>query len=234
MSRPEDTAKVLSTCPMFAGADAGDISAVQGIATRVNWPQGTLLFQRGDPPDFLVVVETGRIRLGLDNASGRELTLRYAEPGAVIGEMGVLDNESRSADASAAAPSSGLIIRRTGFEQLLAERPGLAKAVIRYLVGRLRETTFQLESVALYDLSARLARFLLASLRQVHGAKVGSRASLALDLGQSDIAAILGASRPKVNRAFMELIQSGAITRHAGGLTCDVDRLNDIADAGGD
>lgn len=234
MIRHEDTSGVLNACPLFAGAGESDIDALANIATRLSWPQGTMIFQRGDPPDFLVVVEAGRIRLGLDTASGRELTLRHAGPGAVIGEMAVLDNQSRSADATAASPTHGLVIRRAAFEQLLAERPGLARAVIRYLVTRLRDTTYQLESVALYDLSARLARFLLASLHQAHGAKLPAQADLALGLGQSDIAAILGASRPKVNRAFVELLKSGAIARKDGGLICNVGRLGDIAEAGED
>lgn len=224
---------MLAACPMFEKAAAGDIAAVAAIATPVSWPAGAVVFQRGDPSDFLVVVEAGRIRLGLDSASGRELTLRFAEPCSVIGEMGVLDRQERSADATAAAASRGLTIRRAAFEQLMVDRPALARAVILYLVGRLRDTTYQLESVVLYDLSARLARFLLASLRQVHGPDVGGKANLALDLGQSDIAAILGASRPKVNRAFMDLLKSGAVTRKESGLACDVDRLDEIAELGG-
>lgn len=228
----EGSAAVLKACPLFAGAEAGDIAALEGIAARLSWAGGAMIFQRGDPPDFLVVIETGRIRLGLDSAAGRELTIRHAGPGAVIGEMAVLDNQSRSADAVAATQTRGLVIRRAAFEQLLSGHPGLARAVIRYLVSRLRDTTYQLESLALYDLSARLARFLLASLRQVHGGSPPPVASLALDLDQSDIAAILGASRPKVNRAFADLLKSGAISRREGGLICHAERLGAIAEAG--
>lgn len=229
MTRPENIHTLLGACPFLAGAGSADIEALAAIATAVSWPPGTLLFQRGDPSDFLIVVAAGRIRLGLNSSSGRELTLRHAGAGSVIGEMGVLDNHSRSADATAAVQSRGLVIRRGPFEHLLAERPGLARAVITFLVTRLRDTTYQLESVALYDLGARLARFLLAALHQSHGAELPQQAILGLDLGQSDIAAILGASRPKVNRAYVDLLKCGAIKRLANGLDCDVQQLMTIA-----
>ena len=232
MNRLDNTRALLSNCPFLAGAGSDDIEAIAAIAAGVSWPQGTLLFQRGDPPDFMVVVETGRIRLGLNSSSGRELTLRHAGPGSVIGEMGVLDGRDRSADATASTQSRGLVIRRGPFERLLAEHPGLARAVITYLVTRLRDTTYQLESVALYDLGARLARFLLAALHQSHGAHLPPKAILSLDLGQSDIAAILGASRPKLNRAYVDLLKCGAIRRLATGLDCDVTLLRGIAGDG--
>ena len=46
------------------------------------------------------------------------------QPGAVVGEMGVLDHEPRSADATADSDTTGLVIRRAAFTRLLTERPG--------------------------------------------------------------------------------------------------------------
>lgn len=235
MAKPEtaktDVLATLSACPLFAGADEADIAALAAATTQVAWPAGTLIFQQGDPGDYMAVIAAGRIRLGITTASGRELTLRHAEHGDIIGEMGVLDCQDRSAAATATAAARGLVIRRATFERVLAERPGLARTVIRYLSRRLRETTYQLESVALYELSARLARFLLAALRQVHGDAPGQTQSLTLDLGQSEIAAILGASRPKLNRALASLAEQGAIQRAGRDFVCDLAQLRMIAEA---
>jgi CRP/FNR family cyclic AMP-dependent transcriptional regulator len=190
-----------------------------------------MIFQQGDPADFMIVISSGRIRLSLASAAGRELTIRHAGPGAVLGELGVLDHEPRSAGATADVATTGLVIRRTAFDRVLAERPELAKSVMRYLSGRLRETTFQLESVALYELSARLARFLLMSLRQRHGEELPSVAKLTLDLGQGEIASILGASRPKLNRALAELAERGVIRKMDKQIECDIERLEAVAEA---
>jgi CRP-like cAMP-binding protein len=206
------------------------MAEVAAIARPAGWPSGAVLFQRGDAAEFMLIIESGRVRLNLATAGGRELVLRHAGPGAVVGEMGILDDRQRSADATAVGALKGLVIHRAPFLALLARRPGLALAVIRYLTRRLNETTYQLETLALFGLEARLARFLLAALNQAHGGRPPARALLTLDLGQSDIAAILGASRPKTNRAFVALLKSNAIARTGRGLTCDVARLTAVAD----
>ena len=231
MSRQDDNTALLNDCPLFTGADAEGLRALAAISASMNWPAGTLIFQQGDASDFLAIVSSGRIRLSITTAAGRELILRQATRGETIGEMGVLDHEPRSADATAVTAAQGLIIQRKPLERVLAEHPQLSATVIRYLTRRLRETTYQLESVALYSLAGRLARFLLAAVRQAHGDKLPPRARITLSLGQSEIAAILGASRPKLNRAFAELADLGAITRKDRELDCDVEALNGIAEA---
>lgn len=224
---------LLAQCPLFAGCGADGIKALSAVAAAASWSDGEMIFQQGDPSDFMIVVASGRIRLALATASGKELTIRHAGPGAAVGEMGVLDHEPRSADATADQQTAGLIIRRAAFERLLGERPELARAIIRYLSGRLRETTFQLETIALYSLAARLARFLLASLRQKHGDNLPDMAKLSLDLAQGEIAAILGASRPKLNRALAELTEQGAIRREDKAIVCNAEILRDIAESDG-
>ena len=228
-----DSSALLAGCALFASASESDIKALAAIATTSSWPAGAMIFQQGDPSEFLIIIATGRIRLGLTTAGGKELTLRHAPPGDVVGEMGVLDHEPRSADATADSDTTGLVIRRSAFIRVLADHPDLAMVVIRFLIKRLRETTYQLESVALYELSARVARFLLASLRQVHGKDLPVHASLKLDLGQGEIAAILGASRPKLNRALADLEEQGAISRDGKSMNCNIENLIEAAEAEG-
>lgn len=232
MLRRIENDDLLAQCPLFAGTEADDIKALAAVASAGSWTPGETIFQQGDPSDYMIVVASGRIRLSLSTAAGKELTVRHAGAGAVVGEMGVLDRQPRSADATADAATTGLVIRRAAFDRLLAERPVLARAVIRYLSSRLRETTFQLESVALYELAARLARFLLAAIKQRHGENPPDTARLTLDLAQGEIAAILGASRPKLNRALAELAGQGAIRRQDKAIECNVDLLRAIAEAG--
>lgn len=227
-----DIAAVLGGSPLFHAASPQALAALARSATTARWPSGTVIFQTGDPSDFLAVVTDGRIRLSVVTAAGRELVLRHAVAGDVVGEMGVLDHLPRSADATAGAATEAVTIRRRDLDAALAQHPDLAATVIRYLTRRLRETTYQLESVALYNLAGRLARYLLALLRQIHGAALPEHASLTLDMGQGEIAAILGASRPKLNGAFSDLEEQGAITRSDRAVTCNTELLQEIADAG--
>jgi CRP/FNR family transcriptional regulator, cyclic AMP receptor protein len=216
--------------PMFENFRGEALAGLAAIATRRRWPAGSVLFSRGDPGDYLIALASGRIKLSVGTAQGRELSLRHAEAGAVLGEMAVLDDEPRSADATAVIASDGFVIGKREFSRLLASHPDLAAGVIRYLCRRLRETTDQLESIALYELEPRLARFFLSTLRQIHGEDLPDEARLLVPLSQGEIAGILGASRPKVNRALIGLEETGAIGREGGIVTCDVARLMALAD----
>ncbi|UJW87198.1 Crp/Fnr family transcriptional regulator [Devosia sp. SL43] len=217
---------------IFEGFEADAIATLDTIAMARHWTASESIFQRGDDGDYLVVVTEGRIKLSLLTAAGRELTLRYAEAGDIMGELSLLDGAPRSADATAATDTTGLILMRGDFERLQARFPQTATSLIRYLSQRLRDTTDQLESIALFEIEARLARFLLLSIRQYFGDDAPSMPQLRLDLSQTELAGVLGASRPKVNRAIVALEDLGAITRSGHVLTCDPEQLALIAEPG--
>lgn len=216
--------------PIFEGFSDPLVEALNAIATPRKWPAGALIFQRGDDGSFMIALAEGRIKLSLVTSQGKELTLRQLEPGTVLGEMALLDGAPRSADATAAIASEGYVISRRDFQAFIDTHPPAARAVIRYLSTRLRETTDQLETIALYDLDSRVARFLLATLRQIHGEDLPDSANLQLQLSQTEIAGVLGASRPKVNRAIVALEERGAISRQGNVIACNTARLLAIAD----
>ena len=216
--------------PIFEEFSKPLIEEVAGLAIWRRWPAGTVIFQRGDEGNYMVLVTEGRIKLSLITAQGKELTLRHLEAGTVMGELAILDDAPRSADAAASIATEGYVIGKKEFMALLERNSEAAEAVIRYLCRRLRDTTEQLESIALYDLDSRVARFFLATLRSIHGDDLPDEATLQIALSQTEIASILGASRPKVNRSILSLEEQGGIRRQGNVLFCNIDRLTRLAD----
>ena len=93
--------------PIFEEFDKNTIAELADIATYRKWPAGTVIFQRGDEGNYMIVVISGRIKLSLITPQGRELMLRQHEAGAIFGEMAVLDGQTRSADATAMTAKLG-------------------------------------------------------------------------------------------------------------------------------
>lgn len=215
---------------MFAGLNPEVLGMIGAAATRQSWCPGAVLFQRGDPGDYLVALAGGRVKLTLLTPQGRELILRHAEAGDTLGELVLFDDAPRSADATAVVATQGYVLHRRAFEAIAARHPEVVAGVARYFCRRLRETTDQLESIALYNLEARTARFLLFTLRQIHGEDLPPNPVLRLEISQSEIAAVLGASRPKVNRALQVLLESGALARQGDSFVCNVEGLRAAAD----
>ncbi len=217
---------------MFQDLGPESLGRIAAAATVQRWQAGALIFQRGDAGSALIALASGRVRLTIATPQGRELTLRHAEPGDMLGEMALFDAAPRSADAVAAVPTVGHVLQRAAFQTIIAADPGVMQGVARYLCQRLRQTTDQLESIVLYNLEPRLARFLLFTLHQIHGDALPPDPALRLEINQSDLAAMLGASRPKLNQALQGLRDAGAIRRDAGVLFCDVAALRLIAEPG--
>ncbi|MDR6754999.1 CRP-like cAMP-binding protein [Mycoplana sp. BE70] len=216
--------------PIFEGFSKETIADVAGIASYRKWNAGNVLFQRGDEGSYLIVVVSGRIKISLITPQGKELTLRHLEAGSIFGEMAILDGQPRSADATAMTVAEGYIISKRDFLEVLERNPKAYQAIIHYLCTKLRETTEQLETIALYDLDARVARFFLATLRQIHGNELPESANLQLWLSQTEIASIVGASRPKINRSILTLEEAGAIRRTDGIIFCHIGKLRGIAE----
>jgi CRP-like cAMP-binding protein len=215
---------------LFAGLSSEALAELAAAARPRDWAAGQVLFQRGDAGDDLIALAEGRVRLSLGTAQGRELVLRHAEAGDMLGELAVFDGAPRSADAVAVTATTGWVLDRAAMQSLARRHPDLMLSVAAYLCGRLRDTTDQMEGIALYSLEARLARFLLFTLRQIHGDDLPPDPRLRLDINQSELAAVLGASRPKVNRALQGLRDAGAVTRLDDVLACDVARLLTLAE----
>ena len=230
MSKTQSQAlRIWRGAALFDGASEASLAALAAASTAMHWNVGEMLFHRGDEGDSVIGLATGRVKLSLVTRQGRELVLRHAEGGDFLGELAFLDPAPRSADATAQEPTSGFILRRVDFDRLADRQLLVSKAAI-YLCQRLRDTTDQLESIALYGLNSRLARFFLLTLRQMNGDDLPPAPRLRLPLTQSELAAILGASRPKVNRAIAELELAGAIKRTGDVLECDPDLLETFAD----
>jgi CRP-like cAMP-binding protein len=88
-----------------------------------------------------------------------------------------------------------------------------------------------MEAIALYPIEARLARFLLSAVQlQSPGAK-GNSSRLSLDMSQGELALLLGASRPKVNKALATLEEAEAVRRNGAELICDLEMLRAYAAA---
>lgn len=225
-----DLAQLLGRFELFSELSPATLTALAASAHRRSWGAGGVIFQRGDEGDQMLAITEGRVRLSLGTATGRELMLRQLGPWEVMGELAIIDGEPRSADATAVEPTTAIVLPRARVLEIAEVRPDLGLAVARHLSRILRATNNQMESIALYDLRMRLVRFFLFSLQQVFGDHPPEEAVLHLGLSQSDLSAVLGASRPKLNQALQSLIAEGAVRREGSDVICSPGRLRQLAE----
>lgn len=228
-----DVTELLAKTQLFGSLSPDVLKQVAKQMRPVNFASGQQIFERGDEGKDILLVVTGRVRLSVLSAEGRELSFGHPGPGDVFGEIAAFDGGPRTAHATAVSKVEMMALSRSAFDALLTTNPELGRAAIHFLCSRLREADNQFESVALHRIEVRLARFLLVLVKQQHGAKpAGPRPSISFGLSQSELALHLGASRPKVNAALMLLEERKAIVRKDAEIICDCDALADIAEEG--
>ncbi len=119
---------------LFADVPGRTLAAVAQRATEVEVPAGTNVIDEGAVEEHLFAVVRGRLRVHHGERSITELGA-----GSTVGELAALVPEPRSASVTALEPTTMLRIDRPVLEELLADRPALASAVIAALVAMVRE-----------------------------------------------------------------------------------------------
>src|ERR1700759_189107 len=227
MSTKDNLSSLLARTDLFKGLSADELAACIPSFRETRFKKGQALFVRGESATGLYLVADGRVRLAIATEDGRELSWRHATAGELLGEIAALDGGTRSADATALTAVTAYRLDQADFRKLWRERPALSGRLVAFLCGRLRDTSGQLESIALHPLHVRLARFFLVALGN-RKPEAGKRLPLELGMSQSELALLLGASRPKINEALGKLEETGAINRTIDRIFCDPAKLADI------
>jgi CRP/FNR family cyclic AMP-dependent transcriptional regulator len=221
---------LLSRTDLFRSLSEADRAAVAAQMREATYESGQLIFGRGDAGDALYLVVEGRVRLSVLSSEGRVLSFGHAGRGDIFGEIAALDGQARTADATALARATIMVLARSSLKRLMETRPQLAQAAIDLLCRKLRRTSEQIEAIALHSTQVRLARFLLAAMVMKGQGEAMSRPIVFnLGMSQTELGLLLGASRSKVNEALATLEKLGA-ARHTGRhIECNVGVLQDIA-----
>lgn len=213
-------AELLGRTDLFAGLQRPILNAIVEAMRPEEFTSGQIIFSRDEPGAGLYLIVSGRVKLSVGSSDGRELMLRFAEPGQIIGEIATIDGGNRTADAVAAGRVGAYVLSPADFTRLMDAHPAIARAALKLVCSRLRDTTMQVEEIALYPIEKRVGRFLVSAL-EIGGHDLDAPdVVLDLKMNQSELAMLLGASRPKVNVALGALEKAGAITRKADIIVC--------------
>ena len=126
-------AELLGACRLFAGLTPVQLAAIAQRAVEIPFDRGHVIARQGEIGTGFFVVAEGRVRVVRDGD-----TLAQLGPGEFFGELSVIDGAPRNAQVVTVEPTVCLGIASWDFEALLLEQPGVALAVLRAVVGRLR------------------------------------------------------------------------------------------------
>ena len=124
---------ILKSVDLFHNIPGDVLTRIAQIAEELRCEQNHAIFKEGDHGDSMFVIISGKVDVIQNDHSITQL-----ERGTCIGEMALLDQEPRSADAITLEESVLLKIDQEGFFQLMASNPEIMKQIVKILTRRVR------------------------------------------------------------------------------------------------
>lgn len=138
------TAEALGKVELFRGLMTQGLERVASIAAEESYGVSHVLFREGEPGDKLYVILEGKVRISRQVAGMGEEALAVLGAGSAFGEMALIDDVPRSADAIIHERSRLLVISKEAMQDLLFIHKDLAYEIlwniVKILSRRLRDT----------------------------------------------------------------------------------------------
>jgi CRP-like cAMP-binding protein len=199
-------------------------AALEALARDCAWRNcaaGQHIITRDSLDRSVHFVVSGRVRVTIYSASGRQVTFSDLEAGELVGEVAAIDGMPRSADAVALESTLTASLSPEAFARLLRDEPTVANRVLTRLAGLLRRTTERVIDLSTLGVQNRIHAELLR-LARLAGA-TGNRAFLDPAPRHADVAARVSTNREQVTRELSALAKSGLLGKQGRGLV-----VNDV------
>ncbi|MBI3777195.1 MAG: Crp/Fnr family transcriptional regulator, partial [Gammaproteobacteria bacterium] len=170
-----------------------------------------VVFCAGDLPDYVYIVQSGRVRIYHLSTGGRVVSLWFCVAEDIFGLTELYHGGSRQVCAQACERSRVLRIARADFTHFLEASPRAALAALDVVSMRLRGLGRVIEGLVECDVTERLTQ-LIQRLCLEYGRPNGDRICIDLRLTHQDFADMIGATRQTVTSTLGELRRSGVLT----------------------
>ena len=149
--------KMLHHLYLFKGLEDSSLERIEAIAELEHFTAGQPIFAYGDPAGSFYIIQHGSVEITLEEDGAEAVEVAKLGTGSHFGEMALLDNEPRSANAVALSDSDIIRIDYDDLKALMADSPEIALHIYRefsrFLCSRLRLTTLDLTFARSQNLS---------------------------------------------------------------------------------
>jgi CRP/FNR family transcriptional regulator/CRP/FNR family cyclic AMP-dependent transcriptional regulator len=202
---------LLARVPLFASLKPDRLNELAAKLKPRSYRRGETIFHQDDPAATIHIIKRGQVKINTTSPEGGEIILAILTDGDFFGELSLLDQGPRSANAIAMEATQTLTLQHGDFVEIMSKHPEMMKSVMSYLAGRLRHADHRMEDAIFLDLPARLAKRLL-ELTQKRGVRTDDGIEIGLRLTQQDLAATVGVTRIAINRQLGKLQDMGLLS----------------------
>jgi CRP/FNR family transcriptional regulator len=195
---------------IFSGLDQPSLVELDRLRQTSTYPAGFLVYSEADRPRAAYCVCSGRLKLSCSSPDGRSVILGIAASGDVLGVRQLLLGSLHDHTAETLEESLICLVPKDTLLSFMKRNPDVSLKLSQKLSRELGQAYRQVRSLVFKPAAERLAEVLLALCR-THGQPVPGGIGLKTNMGQDEMAEMVGLSRRSLNRALGTLRGQGLI-----------------------
>jgi CRP-like cAMP-binding protein len=205
-----DLKEFLKGVILFKDLPPKELDKVAKLFTVKEFPKYHVVFQEGSAGDLLYIIQSGVVKISKEAQDGRAKTLALLSTNDIFGEMSVLSEEARSANAETLTELKTAAIKREDFQGLVEKSPTISLHIIRTLIDRLIQADRQIKNLALGNSRAKIADILM-QLSHEFGGEGDDSAKVGVRLTHQELADLAGLARETTTKLLNEFVKDEAI-----------------------
>lgn len=165
----------------------------------------SILFCENEPGEDVFVIQDGKIKI-TKIVGDQEILLAVLNPGDIVGEMALIENKLRSANAVAFGETKVLAINKRNFQVMVENQPKMSFKIIQLLSERIWIAYRQLENLAIPDEYGRILDLLLIQIQKKR-IPIEPRKSYEVEVKSDDLLTMAGFEKAKGSQYIRRLLE---------------------------
>jgi CRP-like cAMP-binding protein len=201
----------LKSCFFCQGCLKDWLPAIEVHKKTVNFQKGQLLFQEGTPVEGIFFINEGLAKVHKQWGEEKELILRFAKDGDIIGHRGLGSDTLYPVSATALQPIKACFIPLDFFHSSLQVNTAFTYQLMLFYARELQESERKMRLLAHMTVKGRLAYALLFLQK-----KFGTTADgfLSITISQQDLASFIGTTYESIFRIFQDFTTNAWIEKN--------------------
>ena len=171
------------------------------------------LFKTGDTGDGCYRLNSGMLKVIVTSSQGDERILEILAPGAIVGDLAMIDGLPQSASVVALTDCELCFVSRTAFEHFASQNAEIYQYLLKLLAARFRQAEKHIASLAFLSVKGRVA-YALLEIAESLGEQTGSgEVLIPRMINQKRLAAMAGVARENVNRVLVDFQRSKVVSK---------------------
>jgi CRP/FNR family transcriptional regulator len=208
--------ELLRSSTLYRNLSGEDQKRLAAVSLAKFYEKGDTIFREGDPPDFLVTIASGRVKVVKLIPSGKEIILEIFGAGDPVGAVVAYEGRPYPASAVAIEPVQCILVRRSEFFALFERHPTFVRGFLTGMAQRIVELTRRIPEVAGGRVEIRFARLFL-KLADRMGEARGAARFIPMALSRQELADLTGTTIETCIRIMSRWGKEGVVTTEREG-----------------